>query len=117
MSLTTAKEYFAILVVIAQNEANNVGAMARKAAIHSIIDLALIYDHELTKDLDTTQLESILQSTANESTWGDTAINASSVIEDGPQVQHFSYKEGGQKFVQLDWRPIGNPSELDLIGK
>ena len=86
MNLSTAKEYFAILVVIAQNEANNVGAMARQAAIQSVIDLALIYDNELTRDLDTTQLESILQSTANESTWGDTAINATTVVEEGPQV-------------------------------
>ncbi|CBY12983.1 unnamed protein product [Oikopleura dioica] len=86
LNLSTAKEYFATLVVIAQNEANNVGAMARQAAIQSVIDLALIYDNELTKDLDTTQLESILQSTANESTWGDTAINATTVLEEGPQT-------------------------------
>ena len=69
--------------------------MARQAAIQSIIDLALIYDHELTKDLDTTQLESILQSTANESTWGDTVINATTVVEDGPQVN----KQLNKKFL------------------
>lgn len=89
MNLTFAKEYFAILVFIAQNEVDNVivHSATRCAAINSIIDLSLIYDRELTKDLDTTQLDSILQSTKNESTWGDTVINASSVIEDGPQVE------------------------------
>ena len=87
MNLGTAKKYFPILVVIAQNEANTVGAKARQAAIQSVIDLALIYDNELTKDLNKTQLESIFQSTANESTWGDTTINATTIVEEGPQVK------------------------------